>query len=92
MAFGFPSYVLYNVLCCVCVGGHLGGHWALLSSEVSSPWAAQGFSLHLGPNLSPTHSSSALLSLSLSHLPLGSSSLAVLTQRLSHMTLLQSLR
>ena len=74
------------------VSGYLGGPWALLSTKASSPQTGQGLSLPLGPNPSHTKPSSGLFSSSLSHLPLGGSILAVLTQRLRHMTLLQSLR
>lgn len=46
----------------------------------------------LGTQAHYAKSSCGLLSSSLSHLPLGGSTLAVLTQGLGHMTLLQSLR
>lgn len=46
----------------------------------------------LGTQAHYAKSSGGLLSSSLSHLPLGGSTLAVLTQGLGHMTLLQSLR
>uniref|UniRef100_A0A452RSD6 NLR family CARD domain containing 5 n=1 Tax=Ursus americanus TaxID=9643 RepID=A0A452RSD6_URSAM len=84
------SLLLPNLTCCPLTPTRL------TSSCVSSKGLAHVMSglshcYHL-EELDNAKASSGLLSSSLSHLPLGSAALAELTQGLSHMTLLQSLR
>lgn len=85
-----PHAVLFYIICLlrVDVNGYLGGPWGLLSTKACR---LDGALVSTG-DPTPVMSSSGLLSSSFSHLPLGSSALALLSQGLSHMSVLQSLR
>ena len=79
------GFVLYNVST-PC--GYKWLSWRSLGiAEHQGLQTGWGLGLYLGPSRS-----NVLLPSSLSHLPLGSSALAQLTQGLSHMTVLRSLR